>query len=701
MDPISYGVAAKQKQRIEKVIAEPDSTSGVITVPQVIAAGETITVPAGRVAVLPNVQVDGTLNVEGEVFIPSGASFSKTAEVVKTIAVLKTITGTNAEVLGYHTAGDGGGGLFYWDSASTEADNGGTIIQATGLTTGRWKRVYSGAVNVKWFGAVGDGITDDTVAIQNAIDTSNIYIPKASGYLISSTINVTHNIKSDSKTPIIQSTTSDMFNVLSSVIIENISLLGNYSIGSGIILSSNNITVINSKFSGFGDATLSAGCGIKSNGTTEVSNINIKSNYFTDSKGTTNSDISIGYYGSNIIIDSNIMDGINDEGISANSIGVTSNIIITNNIIKNKYRHGILAVYTGTADKDVSSIISGNIIENCGWTGIYCQGAGAGSNLTGNVIVSNNHIKYCGGADTTLSAGIYVAGLGGYLITSNSIEYSGKDYLLTNRTYQSAGIKCATSIDSCIVSNNYIVSTYGDGISFTGLVMKNIVCETNRIKNFTGYGVVTAVSTAIGGKAINISRNSIEAGVGDGTGIYSAVSGSGSYGYFVITGNSLYGNKAGTTKSGILTNTSSASQLEQLLITNNRIENFDNAIRFNSNYGHRGVGTLVKVNDNFILSNTTGLYFTATSTLWSFISGNVFSSNGANTTSDSYIVKYNSYNDNNQSFSLHYNSAPTFGAWNLGDTVYSNSPASAGFLGWVCTTSGTPGTWKTFGAITA
>ena len=76
MDPISYGVAAKQKQRIEKVIAEPDSTSGVITVPQVIATGETITVPAGRVAVLPNVQVDGVLDVQGEVFIPSGAGLS-------------------------------------------------------------------------------------------------------------------------------------------------------------------------------------------------------------------------------------------------------------------------------------------------------------------------------------------------------------------------------------------------------------------------------------------------------------------------------------------------------------------------------------------------------------------------------------------------------------------------------------------------
>lgn len=96
MDPISYGVAAKQKQRIEKVIAEPDSTSGVITVPQVIAAGETITVPAGRVAVLPNIQVDGTLNVQGDVFIPSGATFSKVVETEgnQTIAGVKTFSST-------------------------------------------------------------------------------------------------------------------------------------------------------------------------------------------------------------------------------------------------------------------------------------------------------------------------------------------------------------------------------------------------------------------------------------------------------------------------------------------------------------------------------------------------------------------------------------------------------------------------------
>ena len=75
MDAISYSYADKQAKRIKKFINDPDSTSGVLTVPKVIASGENVTIPAGRVAVLPNVQVDGTLNVEGEVFIPSGATF--------------------------------------------------------------------------------------------------------------------------------------------------------------------------------------------------------------------------------------------------------------------------------------------------------------------------------------------------------------------------------------------------------------------------------------------------------------------------------------------------------------------------------------------------------------------------------------------------------------------------------------------------
>ena len=216
MDIISFNEAATANGRIEKFIENPDSNSGIVTVPKVISAGENITIPTGRVAVLPNVQVDGTLNVEGEVFIPTGTTFSKTAEIVKTIADLKTITGTNAEVLGYHTAGDGGGGLFYWDSVSTEEDNGGTIIQATGVTTGRWKRVYSSAVNVKWFGAKGDGVTDDRLSFTKALSSSDsVFVPSENTFLFDVTGGLTSAVEVVSnKTLIINGNIKSNFGLL-------------------------------------------------------------------------------------------------------------------------------------------------------------------------------------------------------------------------------------------------------------------------------------------------------------------------------------------------------------------------------------------------------------------------------------------------------------------------------------------------------
>lgn len=45
--------------------------------------------------------------------------------------------------------------------------------------------------------------------------------------------------------------------------------------------------------------------------------------------------------------------------------------------------------------------------------------------------------------------------------------------------------------------------------------------------------------------------------------------------------------------------------------------------------------------------------------------------------------------------------APTAGTWAVGDIVYNQAPAPSGKIGWVCTTAGTPGTWKPFGAIDA
>jgi len=44
-------------------------------------------------------------------------------------------------------------------------------------------------------------------------------------------------------------------------------------------------------------------------------------------------------------------------------------------------------------------------------------------------------------------------------------------------------------------------------------------------------------------------------------------------------------------------------------------------------------------------------------------------------------------------------SSPVSGAWPLGWVRYNSSPVAGGVIGWVCVVAGTPGTWKSFGAI--
>lgn len=91
---------------------------------------------------------------------------------------------TAVKVLGYYSNGDGGGGDFFWDPLATADDNHGTTIQVTGVASGRWIRsLPPGGVSVKYFGAKGDGYTDDTAAIQATIDhalqnkLANVYMP--------------------------------------------------------------------------------------------------------------------------------------------------------------------------------------------------------------------------------------------------------------------------------------------------------------------------------------------------------------------------------------------------------------------------------------------------------------------------------------------------------------------------------------------
>lgn len=66
-----------------------------------------------------------------------------------------------------------------------------------------------------------------------------------------------------------------------------------------------------------------------------------------------------------------------------------------------------------------------------------------------------------------------------------------------------------------------------------------------------------------------------------------------------------------------------------------------------------------------------------------------------------YVGNYNPSNIGNPTFAKGstMTAAPTTGTWSTGSVVYNAVPTTAGYLGWVCTAGGTPGTWKGFGVI--
>ena len=121
------------------------------------------------------------------------------AAVVATYAAVRAITTPANGEVALVTAPDQTG-VFVFSSSETNTSDDGMFLQPTDGTTGAWvRRRGAGPINVKWFGAQGDGTTDDTLAVERALDfmansgseatTGILYFPSGN-YEISSTIDL-------------------------------------------------------------------------------------------------------------------------------------------------------------------------------------------------------------------------------------------------------------------------------------------------------------------------------------------------------------------------------------------------------------------------------------------------------------------------------------------------------------------------------
>ena len=109
---------------------------------------------------------------------------------ISTIAELQSRKNLKAgdivEVLGYYTAGDGAG----HKRIIANEDDGSGVQLANRL----WANIiHNGEVNVSWFGAKGDGVTDDTSAFEKAINYKGIIIPTGT-FIISKKLNLNDNL---------------------------------------------------------------------------------------------------------------------------------------------------------------------------------------------------------------------------------------------------------------------------------------------------------------------------------------------------------------------------------------------------------------------------------------------------------------------------------------------------------------------------
>ena len=122
-------------------------------------------------------------------FLPisdTAAMLSNKAGIVNTISQLVNYSGSARVVNVSDTLR---GGLFTYISSGLGADSGTVFNSVLG---GYWKRQFnqSQGYNVKWFGAKGDGTTDDTQAIQWAVNAAQqgqmIFFPQTN-YLVNNT----------------------------------------------------------------------------------------------------------------------------------------------------------------------------------------------------------------------------------------------------------------------------------------------------------------------------------------------------------------------------------------------------------------------------------------------------------------------------------------------------------------------------------
>ena len=190
----------------------------------------------GAKYLITNVNENGSIpltngNYAKEVPNSNGSKKVDKANTIEELKGMNLKVGDVVEVLGYYSADDGA----THKRVIADTDDGSGVR----LRSGKWANIiHNGEVNVSWFGAKGDGVTDDTEIVQKCLDYCyakkiKCYLQNSAKYIISKTITIHENYGFDGNSSIFirenNSSLSEMI-IIEANNIANKSFCGNFRI---------------------------------------------------------------------------------------------------------------------------------------------------------------------------------------------------------------------------------------------------------------------------------------------------------------------------------------------------------------------------------------------------------------------------------------------------------------------------------------
>lgn len=446
---------------------------------------------------------------------------------VAEVTALTIGTYSGVQLLGYYQAGDTPVPINYYLSTTTDSDDGGSVIPVGG---GKLEHNFVGNVNIRYFGAKGDFIQDDTQAIKNALtyankdNVSSVYFPTGH-YLITDTLipssncllygdgNMSH-LEFKHEPFFISRITKWMFRLYNhkNISFQNLQLDGgattnrfpisvNNPIGEWNVDGAEFLIYFNPIRDGAVDNINITNCCIKRSWSSGIQSYGRSAENYPHPL-TTNVRITDCYFTE-----------VGHHGVGFNEV---ANATVSNNSFvnvgrcapepTNMYGSG-LAVDCSGGCQDI--IVSNNTVDGAAG-GFKCESHIVplstsfpdGINYSRHIVFSNNTIK-----NLYLDS---VMGTSNFFIIFYGIRLAGDSCIATNNTIikpQGHGILISSNGSNCTVSNNKIIKAQRSGIEVGSSLGFNTISDNRIIKPALQGITVNGNNTVVKGNIITNAGN--------------------------------------------------------------------------------------------------------------------------------------------------------------------------------------------------